>query len=63
MLISHPFLNQIFVPDLMQILFGPAKVNRDLIAASAFIFGVQGLVDIADKVDDEFQCVALFSGL
>lgn len=46
------------VPDAVQVgALSPMAVEgyRDIVAAPAQVFGVQGLVDVADEVDEVFE--------
>ena len=38
-----------------QMSFVPVEDYRDVVAAARKVFGVEGLVDVADEVQDEFQ--------
>lgn len=38
------------------------KADVNIIAAASFVFGMKGLVDVADEVDEEFKGLVMSGG-
>ena len=51
------FLRDIAIPDGMEIGMFVVEEDVDSVSASIFGFGVKGLVDVSDEMEEEFQSV------
>ena len=46
----------------MEVSITVIKANVEIIAAASFVFGVKGLVDVADEMDEEFEGLVVCGG-